>query len=231
MWHLRLALCLGLVCTAGSDAAESTVQRDLQNLLQPQSLGLVGAGVAVALLAHPLDDDLEGQIGDPQPLKNLMEAGDYYGGTTWGLLATGSLWTAARLASSDRLRPVASEMLRAVILANVLVTPLKLAVARERPDGSNRLSFPSGHTANSFALTTVLTRRYGWRLGVPLYALTVTVPLARMHGDRHFFSDVVAGAFIGTAAGLAVTPSGTPRLNVAPALVDAIPALVARWSL
>ena len=230
--RLRAAMCVGLLCAAGGEASEPTLMhRDLDNLRQRRTLGLVGLGIGAALLAHPFDDDLEGEIGNPQPLRTLMDAGDYYGGTTWALLATGGLWTAARLAGSDRLRPVASEALRAVTLANVLVSPLKVAVARERPDGSNGLSFPSGHSANSFALTAVLTRRYGWRLGVPLYALTAAVPMARLHGDKHFFSDVVGGAIIGTAAGLAVTPGDAARLSVAPTRVDGAPALVARWSL
>jgi membrane-associated phospholipid phosphatase len=142
------------------------------------------------------------------------------------------MWTAARLTGSERLRPVASEVLRAVTLANLLVSPFKFSLARERPDRSNGLSFPSGHSANAFALTAVLTRRYGWRLGVPLYAFTSIVPMARIRDDKHFFSDVVGGAILGTIAGWAVTPGDAEaRLAVAPARIAGQPAVAARWSL
>ena len=41
---------------------------------------------------------------------------------------------------------------------------LKYAVREERPDHSNRHSFPSGHTSTTFATATFLQRRYGWKL-------------------------------------------------------------------
>ena len=150
--HVSMALLVGI---AGADEVEPTLlHQDLLNLLQPRTLGLIGIGLGVAALAHPLDEHIEGKIGDPQPLKALMDAGNYYGSTTFGLLATGGMWTAARLTGNERLRPVASEVLRAVTLANLLVSPFKFSLARERPDRSNGLSFPSGHSANAFALTT-----------------------------------------------------------------------------
>ena len=228
--HVSMALLVGI---AGADEVEPTLlHQDLLNLLQPRSLGLIGIGLGVAALAHPLDEHIEGEIGDPQPLKALMDAGNYYGSTTFGLLVTGGMWTAARLTGSERLRPVASEVLRAVTLANLLVSPFKFSLARERPDRSNGLSFPSGHSANAFALTTVLTRRYGWRPGLPLYAFTAIVPMARIRDDKHFFSDVVGGAILGTIAGWAVTPcDAETRLAVAPARIGGQPAVAARWSL
>ena len=47
---------------------------------------------------------------------------------------------------------------------------LKPIVDRTRPDGDGQ-SFPSGHAASAFVGAAFLQRRYGWRFGVPAYAL------------------------------------------------------------
>ena len=213
-------------------AAPSLLRQDLLNLLRPRSLGLMGLGIGGAVLAHQLDDELKGEVSDSQPFTGIMDAGNYYGSTTYGLLAIGSLSTVSRVARIEPLQPVASELLRALALSNFVVSPLKFSIARERPDGSNRFSFPSGHSANSFALTAVLARRYGWRLGVPLYAFTAMVPAARINDQKHFFSDVFGGAVLGTIAGWAVTRSDEERVqvSVAPARGSGIPLLKAQCS-
>lgn len=74
---------------------------------------------------------------------------------------------------------------------------LKRAVGRERPDGSDRLSFPSGHAAFTFSSAVVLGSYYP-RLKLPLYALASLVTLSRVYLERHYPSDVLAGAIIGT---------------------------------
>ena len=71
--------------------------------------------------------------------------------------------------------------MRAQVLSQTLVQALKYTVRRERPDGSNNKSFPSGHSASAFATATVLHRHYGWKIGVPAYALGGYV-VPRAHG-------------------------------------------------
>src|ERR671935_93919 len=64
-------------------------------------------------------------------------------------------------------------------------------------------SFPSGHSASSFAAATALASFYP---GIaPLaYLLATGVALSRVHLGHHFPSDVTAGALIGVASGTAV---------------------------
>ena len=102
---------------------------------------------------------------------------------------------------------VGRDMIRAQILSQAMVQTLKYTVRRERPDGSNNLSFPSGHSASAFATATVLQRYYGWKAGVPAYALGGYVALARMSWNKHHATDVVMGAGIGIASARAVTMS------------------------
>lgn len=80
------------------------------------------------------------------------------------------------------------------------VSILKRATHRERPDGSGFNSFPSGHTANAFAAAEFLKQEYKdvspW-YGLAGYALATTTGTLRMYNNKHWFSDVVAGAGLG----------------------------------
>jgi hypothetical protein len=70
----------------------------------------------------------------------------------------------------------------------------------ERPDGSDFLSFPSGHTATAFAAAEFLRQEYKdvspW-YGVAGYVAATTTGALRMYNNKHWLSDVVAGAGIG----------------------------------
>lgn len=82
---------------------------------------------------------------------------------------------------------------------------LKYAVKEKRPDGSNFHSFPSGHTSTTFAAATFLQRRYGWKFGVPAYAVAAYVGWGRVYARKHHWWDVLAGAAIGAGSALIYT--------------------------
>lgn len=72
----------------------------------------------------------------------------------------------------------------------------KYVVGRVRPNSSNTASFPSGHTAAAFSGAAFLQSRYGAKWGLPAYAAASFVGASRVHGNRHYADDVVAGAGI-----------------------------------
>jgi membrane-associated phospholipid phosphatase len=82
---------------------------------------------------------------------------------------------------------------------------LKQAFPERRPDGSDRRSFPSGHTSVSFAAAATLHKRSGWEVGLPATALAAFVGVARIKADKHHWYDVLAGAGIGGLAGHLIT--------------------------
>ncbi len=83
----------------------------------------------------------------------------------------------------------------------------------ERHDGDARLSFPSGHSAAAFAsasyLAVLLLEREGARpaalVGVTAgYLAAATVAGLRVAGAKHFLTDVLTGAALGTLFGLGI---------------------------
>jgi membrane-associated phospholipid phosphatase len=64
----------------------------------------------------------------------------------------------------------------------------------ERPDGSDDLSFPSGHAARAFPSATYVHRRYGFEYAWPLYVLATYVGYTRVGADRHRWADIAGSA-------------------------------------
>lgn len=103
-----------------------------------------------------------------------------------------------------RWRATTYDMLDAAAV-NVLYTEaLKAAARRERPNGQDRKSFPSGHASNAFALATCFERHYGWRVSLPAYLVASAVAASRLQRNKHYLSDVVSGAVIGYIVGRTV---------------------------
>ncbi|MSR84797.1 MAG: phosphatase PAP2 family protein [Candidatus Latescibacteria bacterium] len=206
----RTVLCLCLWALPASGALPGTVllRQDFQRLYRPASLGLMVTAMAGAALAHPWDDQVKGPLVDEAVLKRLLDLGNIYGASLNALGAATGIWIVARATNHPLLQATASDLVRSLLLASSMVVPLKQVTGRWRPDHRDRRSFPSGHSANAFAMSTALARRYGMRAGVPLYALAGLAPLARIHYRHHYLSDVVAGGVLGLAAGWAVTEQG-----------------------
>lgn len=80
------------------------------------------------------------------------------------------------------------------------VLGLKSITKIERPDGSSKNSFPSGHTATAFAGAEMLYQEYKdqsiW-YGIAGYAVATGTGLFRIYNNRHWLTDVAAGAGIG----------------------------------
>jgi membrane-associated phospholipid phosphatase len=88
----------------------------------------------------------------------------------------------------------------AYVIMSGTVFGLKKWTKVERPDGSSNNSFPSGHTANAFMGAEFLYQEYKdvspW-YGIAGYVVATGTGLFRMYNNRHWFSDVVAGAGFG----------------------------------
>lgn len=89
--------------------------------------------------------------------------------------------------------------------AGVITYGLKRLIGRKRPleETLGNPAMPSGHTTIAFSVVTILGYRYPkWR--IPLYIGAGLVGFSRIYLGRHYTSDVVVGAAIGTATGILV---------------------------
>lgn len=78
---------------------------------------------------------------------------------------------------------------------------IKTLSHRKRPNGKGFRAFPSGHTSGSFVVAATFQELYGSKAGVPLYLVAAAVGVQRIHDNRHWLTDVVAGAVLGTVIG------------------------------
>lgn len=105
----------------------------------------------------------------------------YKGRSNWGRLAVSTAFSNIAMAT--------------------IVNSMKYSVKEMRPDNSTRNSFPSGHTATVFTAATILHKEYGltrspW-FSIGGYAVATTTGVMRVLNNRHWISDVMAGAGIG----------------------------------
>ena len=82
----------------------------------------------------------------------------------------------------------------------IAVNSLKHSLKVERPDASTMNSFPSGHTATAFMGAELLYQEYKdtsiW-YGISGYLVAAGTGAFRMYNNKHWLTDVVAGAGIG----------------------------------
>lgn len=94
-------------------------------------------------------------------------------------------------------------LLKSQIITELLVQPLKYLSHIQRPDSSDYNSFPSGHTAEAFMAATFLHKEFGGKsiyYSLTAYAIASSVGLLRIANNRHWASDVLAGAAFGILA-------------------------------
>ncbi|GAB3723537.1 hypothetical protein GCM10027594_04530 [Hymenobacter agri] len=86
----------------------------------------------------------------------------------------------------------------AIMLASTFA--VKYLAHETRPNGQDNLSFPSGHTAQAFLAASIVHTEFRdksqW-YGVGAYTIATSVAALRMINDKHWQSDVVAGAGFG----------------------------------
>ena len=160
-------------------------------------------------------------------LNMLMPALTDFGSfIAWGIIC-GLIY----LFGGSKSKQIAILGLAALILGNAVVYVLKYVVAEPRPflvlgnvhqlvPESEVYSFPSGHSASSFAVATILGLKYSlnfknkrFRLIYPLIAFAALIGFSRVYIGVHYPLDVVFGALIGVLSALTVLKLGDNIFN------------------
>jgi membrane-associated phospholipid phosphatase len=193
-----------------------SLPQDLRRVATPdQALLLVGTGAAAAIV-HPFDARLTRRVAATPAFEHVFDGGQIVGGTLVQVGGSIATFAIGRALGKPRATEVGADLVRAQLVNAVFTQGLKLTVNRRRPDG-DPFSFPSGHSSGTFASATVLQRHFGWKAGVPAFAVAAYVAGSRLQEQRHYASDVILGAGIGIVAGRAVTVGlGQQRFALAP---------------
>jgi len=199
--------------------------RNLVGVVSRENLKAFVITAGATGLAAPFDDDVVRYFTPDRQAKWLGDLGANIGKAYVIGPAAAVLFGAGRLTAHGRFRDASYDIAQATLVSAAYTTALKYPTRRERPDGSNRLSLPSGHTSNAFAWATVAAHHYRWQLGVPSYAFATLMGIARMEKNSHHVTDVVAAAGLGYICGRTVVrqagekrPGATARVSLAPTL-------------
>lgn len=87
-----------------------------------------------------------------------------------------------------------------MLIMGGLVNAIKYSARVMRPDGTSRNSFPSGHTATAFMNAAFLHKEYSQvnsLYSVVGYSMSTYTGISRSLNNRHWLSDILAGAGIG----------------------------------
>ena len=187
-------------------------------------LGGVAAGIGTVAvfdqqiehaIRHARSDTATAIFDSIQPLGNEYAIG-----------IIGTFYLAGEIFKDPRAKATALDSIAATAIASGLIdNSLKYVVGRGRPtDGkgaydfepfSGRDSFASGHTTEAFALASVISEHYDSPLiKFTVFGLAGTVGYARLNNNRHWPSDVLAGAAIGTFVGKVVVRFNQKHRNI-----------------
>jgi len=175
---------------------------------RPSTWVILGVGAAAALLAHPIDDNLNGHIAGSPAVGRFFAPGKVLGAAGTQVAASVGLYVAGRFLvpvvegqpRTNKYSHLGYDLLRAQILSQAFIHGIKYTIRRDRPTGEC-CSFPSGHAATAFAAASVLERHLGYRAAWPTLVIATYVATSRLHDNRHFLSDVLFGSSIGMATG------------------------------
>ena len=152
---------------------------------------------------------------DPgSPSHRLSRFAEHFGDPTYVGPALLASYLAGRVARLPNVSAPSARIAGAALGASLLCEGLKFAVGRARPGrtaedplrfdpfNTHDTSFPSGHTTFAFATAAAIDAETDARW-VPwaVYPMAAAVGWARVHENRHWLSDVTAGAALGFWAG------------------------------
>jgi membrane-associated phospholipid phosphatase len=212
-WRGGLALAAALITIQPSPVFAQGV---LSPLEEPHSIqwwhGVIAAGGLSVLMAldEPAQRYVQGQRssssnGLANTLRHFGQI-EVYGTVTAGLVAAG-------LVSGDaEVTRAGARLATTLAFTGATVSLAKLALGRERPEDnhgdsdeylpfSGHEAMPSGHSAIAFALATSMADEIDrtWA-SLGLYTLASGVAWSRLNDNRHWLSDVAAGAALGIAS-------------------------------
>jgi membrane-associated phospholipid phosphatase len=167
-------------------------------------------------LFHILQPALRRQLITLVILPTLAWSGDSSRNTQADVLAIGLPIMAYTMTGLKRDKQGAWEATKSLGLTTVGTLALNALIDKDTPSGDADDAFPSGHSAIAFSSAAFMQRRYGWRTGLPAYAVAGYVGWLRVETDEHDWADVLGGAALGIAASTLFTQRWSDKVALSP---------------
>jgi membrane-associated phospholipid phosphatase len=229
-----LALLAVMAVGADGAAAQvaDTVVASREPLFVPNDAWYAAGFVVGTVALSPIDLTLAEELRDSTRQANrfLRDAATGFRvmGRPGALLLASGMYAVGRVSGHDDLADVGLHTAESILLATWTTDALKSLIGRARPDEDPEdphdfsvgrgfrnhrfTSFPSGHTTSAFAAAAAFSSEIervhpgrSWWVAPLLYSGATLVGASRVYNNKHWASDVVAGAAIGTFAGWKVT--------------------------
>ena len=229
--HCTLTALLCATALSPARAQSDTTQSPVQ-LFTYRDGALATGVIFAALFARRLDDHYAQRLQDSSTQANeklhklatfvrtTAAPGAFIIGTT--MYATG------RLVKNDHLASLGLHGTEALLLGEFAGGVIKGVIGRQRPyvtpqnshsfgflrgfaGGDQYRSFPSGHSLAAFAAAAAVSSETAdwwpntrWIIGPAMFGGATLTAVSRMYDNKHWASDVIVGAGLGTVAGLKV---------------------------
>jgi membrane-associated phospholipid phosphatase len=203
-----------------------------QTLFTYRDAAMAAGFVGLTVVMFPVDRHIAEQLQDEdlqaQRFLDRSATGVEWISSPGAFVIGGGLYAVGRLAKKPNLADLGWHGTEAVLISSGVTGLLKGVLGRARPfvtsdtlahdfkfgggfGNADRQSFPSGHTTTAFAAASAVTSevqrmwpKYTWYAAPVLYGGATLVGLSRMYHNKHWASDVVLGAAVGTFSGLKV---------------------------
>ena len=230
--HSILPALLFATAPAPAGAQSDTATRSTVQLFTYRDGALASGVILAALFARRLDDHYAQRLQDSSTQTNeklhklstvvrtTAAPGAFIIGTT--------MYLTGRIAKNDHLASLGLHGTEALVLGEAVGGVLKGVIGRQRPyvtpqnshsfgflrgfgGGDQYRSFPSGHSLAAFAAAAAVSSETSdwwpntrWIIGPAMFGGATLTAVSRMYDNKHWASDVIVGAGLGTFAGLKV---------------------------
>lgn len=208
----------GFVYNAGEDfkyVATSPSRMDRESGLI--TLGIIGTGAILYTQDEKIRDFVQNHQRSSS-LDSLSNVAEKFGNGVYELPFLALYGGSGYFLDNEKMQDTAFLSLESFLVANTIGTAVKVGMGRARPyteEGSKSLSpfsyddahtsFTSGHTTSAFSLASVFAEKYdNPSVDIAAYGLATAVALQRIYDDKHWASDVFAGAALGAVVGKSV---------------------------
>ena len=230
--NLTIAVLLTASSYATAQPADTTtISRE--PLFTSRDAWIAAAFVGGSIAMYPADRYFARKLQSPGNQENRFlenaASGFRFMGTPGSMIIGVSMYGVGRVAKVDRMADLGLHGTEALLIAQNVVGLVKGMAGRARPEvtiedernfrfgrgfGKRKdlyRSFPSGHSAMGFAAAAAVTSETSkwwpnstWYIAPIMYGGATMIAASRMYNNKHWASDVVMGAAIGTFAGTKV---------------------------